>query len=144
MFLGPYYLTEISFADIQPHLNNKIDGSGVSIKKTKVDMKNDRYHFSATSGGDVYSVTVRVERKSGKLKGIGLENADIKCSCSCPAFLYWGSDYNTSALGMLDTRKSYPKPASKGLAPNIRDPEGNRIVCKHIVAALQKYKKLIV
>ena len=52
----------------------------------------------------------------------------VLVSCSCPAWLYWGSAYRA-------TQKQYNDGRKEGRPPNIRDPQGLNFLCKHVVAA---------
>lgn len=56
-----------------------------------------------------------------------LLSKDVKVSCTCPAYTYWGSKYNA-------TIDEYNYRTRTTLAPDIRDPNRERKVCKHIAA----------
>jgi hypothetical protein len=56
---------------------------------------------------------------------------DITVHCNCPAYLYWGSQYN---LTQLDTA-IVPEHRS----PVIRDPSNENMVCKHLYAVLTTF-----
>lgn len=59
---------------------------------------------------------------------------DVQLSCSCPAFLYWGAQWNLHQRdGLLGT----PRPEL--LAPTQRlDLRGNFVICKHCKAVLER------
>jgi hypothetical protein len=59
---------------------------------------------------------------------------DIKCSCSCPAFLYWGAQWN---LKQRDALEGAPRP--KLVAPTERlDLRDNFVICKHCKAVFER------
>lgn len=60
-----------------------------------------------------------------------LLNAELKLHCTCPAYLYWGSQYT---LTQLDTSL---EPENR--FPGIRDENLERIACKHLLAVLRGF-----
>lgn len=59
---------------------------------------------------------------------------DIRCACSCPAFLYWGAQYN---LKQRDALEGTPRPILQ--APTERlDLRNNFIICKHLKAVFER------
>ena len=63
--------------------------------------------------------------------------ARARVYCSCPAFKYWGSAYHTTdgGYGIPGKPREYRPPFE-------RDPQGTRIVCKHLISvtnAIQPY-----
>lgn len=60
-----------------------------------------------------------------------------KVNCSCPAFLYYGSQYHLYNDGALYTSPGNP-PRGLLVAPNKRDPAGKNLVCKHVYVALRR------
>lgn len=62
------------------------------------------------------------------------KDLDIQVSCSCPAFLYWGAQWN------LHQRDGLLGPARPELqAPTERlDLRGNYVICKHIHAVFER------
>ena len=67
----------------------------------------------------------RIDRS--KLARQFLDQVDIKLSCSCPAALYWGSDY---ILSLNKYRAKYGDPENR--SPRIRNPKQYGAVCKHM------------
>jgi hypothetical protein len=61
-----------------------------------------------------------------------LINLDIKVHCNCPAFLWWGSQYN---LEQRDTAL-YPEGAPP---PTSTDPYLANVICKHLAAVFDRY-----
>lgn len=60
-----------------------------------------------------------------------LVNADVQVHCDCPAFLWWGSQYN---LEQSDT-EMFPRGVPY---PGIRDPGLSNNICKHLAAVLKQ------
>jgi len=62
------------------------------------------------------------------------KDLDLEVSCSCPAFLYWGAQWNLHQRdGLLGT----PRPEL--VAPTERlDLRGNFVICKHIHAVFER------
>jgi hypothetical protein len=59
---------------------------------------------------------------------------DIKCTCSCPAFLYWGAQWNLNEKGGLEG-EARPKLQ----APKERlDLRTNFVICKHCKAVFER------
>ena len=101
--------------------------------RPKVKAKHKKYRrLKYKVKGDTGTYTVIVQSESGDF-----DSDDVKVSCDCPAFLYWGSDYDASVLGYL-----YGQSRAKGRAPDERDPDTNNLVCKHAYAALQRAKRV--
>jgi hypothetical protein len=59
---------------------------------------------------------------------------DVRVSCSCPAFLYWGAQWN---LHRRDGLHGQPRPLLQ--APTQRlDLRGNFVICKHVKAVFER------
>jgi hypothetical protein len=56
---------------------------------------------------------------------------DILVHCRCPAYQFWGHHYT---LHQLDTALS-----PEDRFPSIRDPNLERVACKHLIAVLRTY-----
>lgn len=71
--------------------------------------------------------TVRLKFDLKRLKETGsVDDLDVRVSCSCPAFLYWGAQWNLSTGDAL-----YGAPRDKFQAPT--DPERYKfVICKHV------------
>lgn len=61
-----------------------------------------------------------------------LINADVKVFCGCPAYRWWGSQYE---LQESDT-SLFVDPLTP---PDIRDPGRMNIICKHLAAVIDRY-----
>jgi hypothetical protein len=60
------------------------------------------------------------------------KNTRVRCWCTCPAWQMWGSAANSTSLkynltGFFENR-----------APVIRDPNENKLVCKHVYAVYKR------
>lgn len=79
--------------------------------------------WSKTSG---HIVTVQLE-KSPKKKDI--RDLDVKVTCTCPFWQYWGPDYHAHREKYLEG-----PPRSNLQPPDKRDPGRTHKLCKHVVA----------
>lgn len=62
------------------------------------------------------------------------KNLDVSCSCSCPAFLYWGAQWN---LHQRDALEGEPRPILT--APTERlDLRNKFLICKHCKAVFER------
>jgi hypothetical protein len=68
-------------------------------------------------------------------------NADIRVACNCPAFLYHGYAYITDQLDAGEnTLRRYPgAEVPEGRAPDVRNPSLEGVICKHLIAVLNRY-----
>lgn len=113
--------------------NIKDNASNCDTKLFRRDKRYSRFLYrtkchESYSGGP-HTSRVMFIRKSSKSKGKGL--VDVKVSCNCSGFLYWGGMYNNLQQGTLALKRKRVKP------PNIRDPERRNVVgCKHVFNAL--------
>jgi len=140
MNTGPYPIFEVTLKD----LSANITAYGVTISDPKKGKM--RWIWDAGSEGDTYRVTLSADegfltKLFGQKQKIKIRDMDCKVSCNCPAFLYWGSDYNASEGGYLDKSIYYPMSKARGRAPMKRDPFGKNLICKHIAAVYQKHKQ---
>jgi hypothetical protein len=86
--------------------------------------------YSDPSGHDV-----RVKFDVSKVEDTQNANdLDVQLNCSCPAFLYWGAQWNLHQRdGLLD------KPRPELVAPTEKlDLRGNFVICKHCKAVLER------
>ena len=58
-------------------------------------------------------------------------DARVRLWCTCPAFQFWGSSYNSTNL------KYNLAPNSENRAPVIRDPNNKNLCCKHVNAVVK-------
>lgn len=62
------------------------------------------------------------------------KNIDVRVSCTCPAFLYWGAQWN---LNQRDSLEGQPRPL---LAPPTErlDLRGHYVICKHCYVVFKR------
>lgn len=66
--------------------------------------------------------------------GSRYDNVNVKVSCSCPAFLYWGAQWN---LNHQDALEGQPRPLLQ--APTERlDLRNQFLICKHVKVVLDR------
>lgn len=107
-----------------------------------------KWHIPSQSDpGTVYECYVSVKPKNMSLfavannvrdlrsRVLALKEADVKCFCPCKDFRYSGAAYNMSHLH--DGFEEGHGDAGSGIAPDVRDPERERTICKHIAAAFK-------
>lgn len=92
--------------------------------------------YRATSGGKSYIVKIRALKEKGVRH---YWEADVKLSCSCPFWRYGGSEYHASEGDYLYAEKH---PRGTLAVPKIRDKDSTHYVCKHVLKALQKSKRI--
>ena len=63
---------------------------------------------------------------------------DVSVTCNCPYFRYWGPYYNNKIKGNL--APGDPPKEFKYLPPVVRDPEGKKFLCKHLVNSINMLK----
>jgi hypothetical protein len=106
----------------------------VTLKLMKAAPKIGRWMFKAygnKKGSSEQGHVVKLAfKKVGKTKDV--QKLQMKVSCSCDAFKYWGISYNLSSLNSSLEHEDRP--------PDIRDPEGKNFMCKHIYTALNFLK----
>jgi len=140
LILSPKYHSSriaVTMKDIEGRLSRDVKNKARSCRtRLRRSMpKNNRYTFEVQSRGGqgTHVVTVKAEAKDRRIKN--LDKADLKLSCSCPFWIYYGPEYHARRGGYLDGN-------SKGTAtpPRIRDPKGNNLVCKHVYAVFDLVK----
>lgn len=107
-----------------------------------------KWHIPSQSNpGTVYECYVSVKPKNMSLfavannvrdlrsRVLALKEADVKCFCPCKDFRYSGAAYNMSHLH--DGFEEGHGDAGSGIAPDVRDPERERTICKHLAAAFK-------
>jgi hypothetical protein len=92
-----------------------------------------------------YIVRIKIPRIANKLKVTlttrqldklrKIKQRDIKVSCTCKFWKNNGPDYNANQQGYSE--RSFSNLAS----PDVRDPDRQFLICKHVFAALSKFKK---
>jgi len=111
---------------------------GCTPSLEKSDPKNLYLQYKVTchlAESDPNGHEVRVQFNASKIEAEQNANdLDIQCSCSCPAFLYWGAQWN---LHQRDGLLGEPRP--KLQAPTERlDLRSNFVICKHCKAVFER------
>ena len=107
------------------------NSSSVSLSPFRFIPKNGFWSFKAAGSQGTYTV---------KIKGLGMQQgninslnkATVKVSCTCPFFRWQGPEYYAKREGYL-----YGKLRGSASKPRVKDPDGNKFICKHIAAALK-------
>jgi len=105
----------------------------------KSDPKNLSLQYRVTCHNEDYNDPngheTRVQFDVSKIKEDQNANElDVQCSCSCPAFLYWGAQWN---LHQRDGLLGQPRPLLQ--APTERlDLRSNFVLCKHCKAVFER------
>lgn len=100
----------------------------------RADLKNLRWIFAVDSGNGPYAVKLKAKRPR---KGVvALDKMDVWFSCSCPAWQWLGSEYHAKQDGYL-----LGKPEGTVSTPDIKDPERDNKVCKHVAAVIAVVRK---
>ena len=102
----------------------------VKVHLRRADMNNLRWLFSV-KGNNTY--VVRLKGKRPKANVTRMAKFDLDMACSCPAWRWQGPEYHAQQNKYQD-----PKTPLQGTAstPDIRDPERDNKVCKHMAAVL--------
>jgi len=64
------------------------------------------------------------------------KSEEVLVKCSCPAFLFYGSEFYASQFGYHIDGNTENRP------PVIRDPDGNRYLCKHLIRVYKYIEKI--
>lgn len=94
----------------------------------RADIGNLRWIFSVDCGNGPKAVKIKA-LTDGRVRAFSKVNVEV--SCSCQAWQWLGPEYHSKS-------ESYLLGKQRGTAsePNIRDPERDNRVCKHVAAAL--------
>jgi hypothetical protein len=103
-----------------------------SANLSKVDKENQIWNYKVLGGSREYTVKIRVV---GSLTRLGA-GADIEITCNCPFFRWQGPEH----WAKVDDYE-YGPPAGTASFPGVMDPNRNKPICKHSVAALKKFEK---
>jgi len=106
----------------------KPDSSGVTVRLSRAEPSRGRWTFKTTSGKDVYT-TVFQFIPSGTVRDV--DRLNVRVSCTCPSWLFWGAQYNAVMGDYL-----YGKIVPKFVPPVKRDPKREFLVCKHVLACI--------
>jgi hypothetical protein len=108
----------------------KYSGS-VSISLYRAMPRYGRWSFRVKgnkrgSNPEGYIVKVKFTPK-GNVKDI--KKLQVKLKCNCKSFQFWGPAYNLTSIDSALEKENRP--------PDIRDPEGQNMMCKHVYKVLQ-------
>lgn len=134
---------EASAIRVAKRLEELLGGTGLDVvgrsgglqpKGKKFNPKTSMFSFNvpSASGKGVYTVKVKALRKGNVVK---LSKMDIQVSCSCPFWRWQGPEHWAKAGSYL-----YGKPVGTAANPNVKDPRGKHLVCKHVVACLRSIR----
>jgi hypothetical protein len=108
-------------------------GTLCSVTVRRVDTANLRWLFSVDCGNGAKVVRVKAERVGNIVR---LARMNLRISCSCPAWRWLGPEYHAKRNKYLDGR-----PVGTASPPDIRDPQREHQVCKHVAAVLSTIRK---
>jgi hypothetical protein len=133
-----------------PDFDDKVDGVRKKGGIRLVDSSKNIWEFEAFSGtksGVKYNIIIEFtniedmiekygsDRSYWKKDGSGIDlvklsskifdSIEIRISCTCEAFLYWGFDYITTSRDSKYGKKEYR-------SPKVRNPKRYGIICKHL------------
>lgn len=107
-----------------------------TAKLERVDTKNWIWTWKVAGGSKSYTVKIQALKK-GNAKS--LDKLNLKCSCTCPAWRWQGPEHWGKTEDYLKN-----KPRGTASFPEVRDPNHQHAVCKHVYAVLQKSKNFFV
>ena len=139
--LSPHSKTAVSLPALVQQTNafSQKHRPGCAPTLEKSDPKNLFLQYNVTCHNEDYNDPngheVRVQFDVSKIEESQKSNdLDIQCSCSCPAFLYWGAQWN---LHQRDGLLGEPRP--KLQAPTERlDLRTNFVICKHCKVVFER------
>lgn len=104
--------------------------SGCSSRVVRTDAQKFLFVYNVTcseSYSDKKGHTVRLKFDFKKMRETGrADDLDVRVSCSCPAFLWWGAQWNLSTGDAL-----YGQPRPK-LQPPTEPKRYQYVICKHV------------
>jgi hypothetical protein len=103
-----------------------------SVKILRVMPKFLRWRYAVDCGNGPHVVKLKVEMPADR-RIRRVTSGDLRVSCSCPFWVYYGSEYHAKELGYLDGRLR-----GTGAPPDIRDPTGKNLLCKHAYAVISR------
>jgi len=119
------------------HGKKPVSVAGVTVRKRRADPKMGRWVF--TTGSHNYTTVFQFVPKG---KNRSVMDLDVRVSCTCPSWVFWGAQYNAYKgdylagnlqLAVNTTKGRLP---ATGTAPFKRDKEGTFLVCKHVLACI--------
>lgn len=100
-----------------------------SVDLKRADIKNLRWVFAVDCGNGIKAVKLKALRPKAQIMAFG--KMDLELTCSCPAWKWLGPEFHAK-------REKYllDKPQGTASTPDVRDPERDNRVCKHVAAVL--------
>ena len=116
--------------EIERGLSKKVQQSATQCTSTlkRTDKKNLRWIFSVDCGNGPKIVRMKAVRKGNVSQ---ITKMPVLFSCSCPAWQWLGPEHNAQQGKYLDGA-----PRGTASEPNIRDPQRQNRVCKHVASVL--------
>jgi hypothetical protein len=112
---------------LDPKFQTKAQACSATLKRA--DIKNLRWVFAVDCGNGMKAVKMKAVRPRANVTVFGKMNLEL--SCSCPAWRWLGPEFHAKGEGYL-----LGKPQGTASTPDVRDPERDNRVCKHVAAAL--------
>lgn len=120
--------SEAVLQGLNPKFVERSKSCNVTLKRA--DIPNLRWMFAVDCGNGVRAVRVKATRKANVTQ---FSKMDISVACSCPAWRWQGPEFHAKGKGYQDPNTPLQGTAS---TPDIRDPERQNKVCKHVAAVL--------
>ena len=95
----------------------------------RADINQLRWIFSVDCGNGAKAVKIKAIRPQANVTAFG--KMGLELSCSCKAWQWLGPEFHAKGDGYL-----LGKPQGTASPPDIRDPDRNHKVCKHVASAL--------
>lgn len=112
---------------LDPKFQQRAQACSAALKRA--DMKNMRWVFAVDCGNGVKAVKLKAVRPRANVTAF--DKMDLELTCSCPAWRWLGPEFHARGEGFL-----LGKPQGTASTPDIKDPERDNRVCKHVAAAL--------
>jgi hypothetical protein len=118
-------LTQI-LTGLDPKFQARAQKCSATLKRA--DIKNLRWIFAVECGNGPKAVKVRAIPKG---RNLAFAKLDLELSCSCKAWQWLGPEFHAKTENY-----QLAQPVGTASTPDIRDPERDNRVCKHVAAAL--------
>ena len=102
----------------------------LTVKMHRVVPKSAMWLFNVSGGESSHRVRLQAIRKGNNKT---LSRADVRISCDCNFWRWQGPEHWAKAGGYL-----YGRPVGTASTPVVRDPNGQHMACKHVLAVLKK------
>lgn len=117
--------TSATYSQIIEDLDEGIRDRSDDVRMTMIesDEENNQWGFESSTG---HKVEIQADPRVKDL-----EKADLLTTCSCPFWQYSGPEYHAK-------KENYLKGNPRGTAtePDIKDPDRDHYICKHVLKAL--------